>query len=356
MKFVHMSDVHLGLVPDKGMPWSEERARERFRALERVIDLCNREQVDLLLSVGDLFDQQPSVAEIREVKYQFSRLERTKVVLLAGNHDYLSARSRYPELVVEDRVFLLPGGEVGALTLPSLNVTVYGVSYDGRSIQDNLLQGLRPQETKGYHILMAHGGDAGYLPFDKQELAQAGFDYVAMGHIHKTEWFGERMSYVGSLEPFDKAEIGPHGVILAELQGTECRTEFLPLASREYRMLPMTVTPEMGLRELADRITREILPLGDQHIYRVILEGYHDPEAPYDVVHLVELLNESVRVLEVMDQSLPYYDFDQLQAENGENLLGQFLERARELPGESAWKEKVMAAGVSALLTGRDEQ
>ena len=355
MKFVHMSDVHLGLANDKGMPWSGEKARERFQALERVIDLCNKERVDLLLSVGDMFDLQPTAAEIREVKYQFSRLEHTKVVLLAGNHDYLSTNTRYPELLVEDKVFLLPGGKVGSVTIPSLDTTVYGVSYDAPNIQVNLLQDLHPQSSQGYHILMAHGGDPGYLPFDKKEVGQAGFDYVAMGHIHKTEWFGDRMSYVGALEAFDKSEIGPHGVILAELNGSDFQTTFVPLAYREYRLLSARVTPERSMRELADQILEDILNQGEQHVYRVTLEGYYNPEAPNDVEYLHGLLLERVCVLEIMDESRPDYDFDQLKADNKDNLLGQFLERASELPGEEEWKEKVMAAGATALLAGRDK-
>ena len=28
MRFIHVSDVHLGMVPDKGKPWSDIRAKE----------------------------------------------------------------------------------------------------------------------------------------------------------------------------------------------------------------------------------------------------------------------------------------------------------------------------------------
>lgn len=355
MRFIHMADVHLGMEPDKGMRWSGERARERWDALQRVIELCNREQVDLLLSVGDLFHRQPTLSEIREVKYLFSQLERTRVVLLAGNHDHLSTRSRYPELVQEDRVWLLPGDEVASLLIPGCNTTVYGMSYTGRSQREDVLRGVRPLRTRGHHILMAHGGDTGYLPFDRRELAQAGFDYVALGHIHKPEQFGERMAYAGSLEPLDKTETGRHGVILGELADGVCRTEFLPLAAREYRELSVPLRPEWSLRELADRIGEEIRSGGGEHIYQVLLTGYHDPEAACDLSQLAALLADRGRVVDIEDRSQPYYDFQQLQTANRDNLLGQFLERAQQLSGEPAWRERVMAAGVQALLAGRDD-
>ena len=53
-----------------------------------VIDICEREQTDLLLIAGDLFHRQPLKKELKEVDYYFSRLSRTKVVLIAGNHDF----------------------------------------------------------------------------------------------------------------------------------------------------------------------------------------------------------------------------------------------------------------------------
>ena len=29
MRFIHLADVHLGAVPDRGCPWSKEREEER---------------------------------------------------------------------------------------------------------------------------------------------------------------------------------------------------------------------------------------------------------------------------------------------------------------------------------------
>ena len=42
MRFIHMADIHLGAVPDKGKPWSAKRAEEietTFYRLRRKRDI-----------------------------------------------------------------------------------------------------------------------------------------------------------------------------------------------------------------------------------------------------------------------------------------------------------------------------
>lgn len=356
MRFVHVADVHLGMEPDKGMPWSKERGEELWSCFSRVIDLCVEKDVDLLLIAGDLFHKQPTVAEVKEMRYLLGKLRRTRVVLTAGNHDYLSVRSRLPEILVGDRIQLLPTEEVSPLLIPSCNTTVYGISYSGRKESGNPFAGVRPFRTRGHHILLAHGGDAEHMPFDRQELAQAGFDYVALGHIHKPERFGERMAYCGSPEPLDKTETGQHGVILGELSDGKCHLEFIRVAARQYRELTVEVTEESTVRGLADQIREAIEGQGQEDIYRVRLAGWHDPEIDLDTEQLHKLLLDEMsryRVVEIADCSKPFYDFEYLYRSNRGNLLGEFIRTVWEKDADEDWKEKVLAAGVEALLQTR---
>ena len=95
MRFIHIADVHLGAVPDKGYPWSEEREKEIWRSFQRVICQVGRTEADLLLIAGDLFHRQPLKRELKEVNYLFSTIPDTKVILMAGNHDYIKKDSFY---------------------------------------------------------------------------------------------------------------------------------------------------------------------------------------------------------------------------------------------------------------------
>ena len=71
----------------------------------------------------------------------------------------------------------------------------------------------RPLPDGCRHILLAHGGDSSHIPINQEKLRQAGFDYIALGHIHKP-WIDDRspMAYAGALEPIDRNDEGPHGI------------------------------------------------------------------------------------------------------------------------------------------------
>lgn len=49
----------------------------------------------------------------------------------------------------------------------------------------------RPLPDGCRHILLAHGGDSSHIPINQEKLRQAGFDYIALGHIHKP-WIDDR--------------------------------------------------------------------------------------------------------------------------------------------------------------------
>ena len=102
MKFIHIADVHWGARPEREQTFGRIREQEIKETFQRVIDHANKQQVDLLLIVGDLFDQPPTQQELREVDYLLSRLNHTRTVLIAGNHDHLEPHDvffQYKEII-----------------------------------------------------------------------------------------------------------------------------------------------------------------------------------------------------------------------------------------------------------------
>ena len=65
MRFIHIADVHLGMQPDAGFPWSEERGEAIWESFRRIIRLAGREKTDFLLIAGDLFQRQPLLRELK---------------------------------------------------------------------------------------------------------------------------------------------------------------------------------------------------------------------------------------------------------------------------------------------------
>ena len=94
MKFIHVADVHLGAEPSCGK-YTEGRKQEIWDTFKGIIEICNEEESDVLFIAGDLFHRQPLLRELKVVNYLFSMLKKTKVFLIAGNHDYIKKESYY---------------------------------------------------------------------------------------------------------------------------------------------------------------------------------------------------------------------------------------------------------------------
>ena len=71
---------------------------------------------------------------------------------------------------------------------------------------------MKPDESESsdFSILLAHGGDESHIPIQREDMLKwSGFDYIALGHIHKPEIiFEDLMAYAGSLEPLDQHRDG----------------------------------------------------------------------------------------------------------------------------------------------------
>lgn len=352
MKFIHIADVHLGMKPDNNLPWSEIRQREIKETFLKVLDTCNEEGIDFLLIAGDLFHKQPLLRELKEINYAFSKLTSTKVVMIAGNHDFISERSHYTGFLWCEQVYMLDQQEMDRIYFPSFQLQVYGFSYHQRDITTQRYRDVFPEEKERINILLAHGGDEKNIPIDKNNLAKLGFDYVALGHIHKPEVLSQKIAYAGSLEPLDKNETGKHGFILGEItEGRkEVRIQFVPFAKREYIHLEIEINQEMTNGEIADYVKSKIESLGDHNIYKIIVRGMKDPDITLEERPIYALGN----VIQVVDKTIPDYDFSELYYKNKDNLMGMYIDEIRHTQEPDDIVDKALYYGIEALLRAKE--
>ncbi len=351
MRVIHIADVHLLMEPEKGTPLGELRAAELNDTFREIVAVCNRENADLLLIAGDLFHRQPRLKDIREVDYELTKLTNTQVVLIAGNHDYIGGRSYYTDYVWQAPVHMLTEETMSHVTFPELRTTVYGFSYHTRDIKEP-----RYDEAKavgdGIQILLAHGGDPKSVPINFRRLALGGFAYVALGHIHKPEILSETMAYAGSPEPLDKNETGAHGYMQVEITGEDgaYKTEvaFVPISKRQYRDVTLDVTAEDTMGSLTDRLAKCIAAQGREHMYRVFLEG----KRAADLAIVTERLYRTGNVTEVVDATVPEYDFEGLRKQNEDNLIGMYIHALSQSGEDEELAQKALYYGLEALLAG----
>jgi DNA repair exonuclease len=345
--------VHLGASPEAGKAYSEKRAREIWESFSEVVDICEEENVDLLLIAGDLFHRQPLLRELKEVNYLFSKLTQTQVVLIAGNHDYIRKDSYYLTFEWAKNVHTLFGEEMGYVEFPTIETCVYGLSYHSKEIEAPLYAKQRAKKRQKIEILLAHGGDEKHIPIKRQELAELDYTYIALGHIHKPmELLEDSMCYAGSLEPLDKTETGKHGYVFGEVNITgnneDIKAVFIPNAKRMYCHEEIEVTEKMTGYALKDKMQEKIKELGTQHIYKMILKGVRDPEVLFDF----EQMDSYGNIVEILDETRPSYDFEKLERQNKDNLLGKFIEKYKHAK-EGSVEEIALYEGVQAILKTR---
>ncbi len=347
MRFIHTGDVHLGMTPDVGYAWSDNRKEEIWSSFGDLIRRIAREKQDLLLISGDLFHYVPSVREMKEVRSLFSMIPDTQIIMIAGNHDPVSSEHSMAQFDWGENVIGLWGQSLQRVYISSCQTWVYGFSYYSHEIKEARYEDLHPGNEPGFHILLGHGGDAGHIPLHIEALKNAGFDYVALGHIHRP-WLAKDSSigYCGALEPTDRNDIGPHGYIQGELKSDgKNQSELIVSAKRSYVHHTIIVDFSTTQTALEQRVRQMIGVEGEQNIYRLYLEGKRDP----DILFQTEALQKLGNIIDVFDDTEPAYDYETLQAQFAGSLLGDYIKCFAETEDEC--KKKALAYGVQALLS-----
>lgn len=357
MKFIHLGDVHLGVKPDASFPWSEDRKQEVWDGFVRIIDICNEDRIDLLLICGDFFHKQPLVRELKEVNYIFSRLKETKVVIIAGNHDYISPRSNYISFEWCDKVHMLIDENMDSVYFEDINTEVYGFSYHQREIKDPLLDGVKIQHEDRINILMAHAGTPSNIPFDLKTLESKGFDYIALGHIHKPERLGHRIAHAGSIEPIDKTDIGKRGFIVGEIKkDKEIQEEshiefyFKNHSYRQYININIEVKDTMTNGQMHDLVKETLKQHKSTNVFIITLRGYKDPDIRFDINSIYSFAN----VIEVIDLTKANYNFRQLYMDNRDNIIGSYISHIENSREDESITTKALYYGIEALLNAKE--
>ena len=350
MKFIHISDVHLGVEPDAGREWSKKRARDIWDSFGEVVLEAGRQKVDFLFISGDLFHRQPLKRELKEVNYLFEQIPEVKVVFMAGNHDYLQPKSYYLDFPWAENVSFFAKEELEALDFPAENVTVYGLSYWHRQISQRLYDELWVQNENRMNILLAHGGTEKQIPFLPRQILSNGIDYIAAGHIHKASYMVEdRAVMAGALEPTDCNDVGPHGYWIGELVKEENdirrNISFCPIKKCEYRHETILVTPDTTQYALEEMV-RACVAEGEPYMrYRIFLEGRINPDCEFDYTQIEQM----GQIVDVTANLMPDYNYDKMMEEQSDSMLGRYIARMKKEPQDVVTK-KALEMGVNALL------
>jgi exonuclease SbcD len=247
---LHTSDWHLGR---NFGPVSLQDDQEAF--VEWLLDVVAAESVELVVIAGDLFDRAiPPVEAVALLRHALTSLaaRRVQVVAIAGNHDSADRVAAADGLtdaagvVVrgghrragETVTMLFADGPLDVVAVPFLDPLLdpayAATAGDERPGHQSVLSAAlaRHRRTAPRAVAVAHAFVAGGTESDSERALTVGtsprvatstfdgFDYVALGHLHKPQVVGDpTRRYSGSPLPYSFSERHDKQVVLVELDG-----------------------------------------------------------------------------------------------------------------------------------------
>ncbi|WBY02825.1 exonuclease SbcCD subunit D [Ramlibacter tataouinensis] len=284
MKFLHTADWHLGR-------WfhGSSLLDDQHHVLQQLVALAADEQVDAVVIAGDVYDRAvppaDAVALLGEVLEQLIVGHGIPVILIAGNHDS-AERIGFSSRILERQGLFVRGtlghfapvvlGEGDARVafhpLPYVEPTFARALPGGEAVNDHasamahVLAQLRAAFEPGRrNVLVGHAfvaggseseserplsvGGSGAVPAD----SFAGFDYVALGHLHRPQPVGSaRIRYSGSLLKYSFQEADHAKSVSVVRMGADggCEvTEHRLSARRDVRVIRGTLQQLLEARD-----------------------------------------------------------------------------------------------------------
>ncbi len=351
MKFLHTADLHIGKSICEHSMLDEQR-----HILASILEAVRGEKPDALLVAGDVYDKSVPSAEAVAVLDDFLvRLSETgtKVFVLSGNHDS-AERIAFGGRLMENRgVHMSPVysgefapvtlqdefGEVDVWMLPFVRPATVRACLGSDEERDQVMDYTSAMRmaiaqmhfTPGRrNVLLAHQFVTGAERSDSEENVGGldnvdasvfdGFDYVALGHIHKPQNVAKdtagnaRVRYSGTPLKYSLSEANhKKSLTLVELAGKSADG----LAGIEVREVPLT--PKHDVREIKGTFAELVSP-GFQR--RQLAEGLELDDFVYVKLTDENDVPDAVLKLRGIYPNLMMLDYDNERTRNQHVTVG----------------------------------
>ena len=400
MRFVHMADIHFDspftVLASKNNLANVRRLEQR-EAFRKAIEYIKTQQIPFLFISGDLYEQEYiRESTIEYINNLFKTIPETKIFIAPGNHDPFLNNSFYNNYNWSKNVTIF-SGEIKRIELEEADI--YGYGFSSFYCTNSNVDEIEIKNKNKINILIAHGAldasktlDMQYNPINSNKLKNVGFDYVALGHIHKANYKNNENNFIypGSLISFGFEELGEHGILDVEInkknleknnlnklniknnleenkinkleinndsekikinnlkindnleknnlfnKETNKKAEeikFVKLDSRIFEEKNIDVSDMDSEEELIEEINK--IEIENQKNYKIILKGTRKIEINNN--RICKLI-ESESILKLKDKTEMEYNFDKLAKQK--NLKGIFIKRMLEKLEKNPEQEK----------------
>lgn len=354
MKFIHIADVHFDIpfTTLEGRKLSENRRLEQRNAFKKVIEYIKENDIPYLFICGDLYEQEYiRKSTIDYINKLFETIPMTKIYIVPGNHDPYINNSYYAKYEWAKNVKIF---KEKPEKIEENNICIYGYGFEDFYMKKS--ENIEIQDKNKINILLTHGtldgdknGETLYNPISKTSLTNLGFDYIALGHIHKISCKDEpsqRIVYPGSLISLGFDELGSHGMILGEIDEStkNLNLEFIPIDEKEFVEKEIDISEVLSQEELIEKINNE--EYNENIYFKVILTGNKKTEInPNEILKNITHRN----IIKIKDKTKLEVDLSYISKQN--NLKGFFVKDLLEkIEEDSENKEKIYKAIEIGLL------
>lgn len=319
-KIFQIADLHLGLRFQNHPEAQETLVQARYETLESLVNMANEKDAEVFAIAGDLFDKTSmKVSEIQRAIQAINKFEGNVVLVLPGNHDYITEDSQLWDRFKKEagkHVVVLDRQEPVDLEDFDLDAVAWPAPCFSKHSAENTMGWIKDfeKESDKVHIGIAHGSiqgvspdfDQRYFPMTISELNSAGVDIWLMGHTHIT-WpeKPDKKDIVfnpGTPEPdgFDCRHEGRAFLHTIDDKKT-IRTEILSTGSFRFRKEEVSLNHEKDL----DNLLKEFEKVEySKSVVQLSVSGVLEPELYESWKKERQKIRDSVLELKLDDSSL----------------------------------------------------
>lgn len=329
MKFIHIADIHFD-IPFTSLNskenLGEKRRLEQRNVLKKVIEYIKENNIEYLFIAGDLYEHEyVKKSTIDYIAKLFKEIPNTKIFITPGNHDPYIKNSYYDTYNFGENVNIFSNSYVERYE--DENVNIYGMAFTEFYMNESVLENIRIADSSKLNILITHCDLNGakdeegmaYNPILESKLNNIGFDYIALGHIHKNNLENKnRIYYPGSPLSLGFDELGEHGMIVGDISKDSFNISFVRLDDRKFEEIELRIDDLYSKEDLIEKILS--LELNPMNMYKIILIGKRNFEVnPRDILKILS----SDNILKIKNLSTLNYNIEELAMQN--NLKGIFI-------------------------------
>jgi len=352
MKILHTADIHL-----------REYEDDRWKTLQKLIEIGKKKKVDIFVISGDLFDKDTNAENLRiKIRSMFSS-NGFKIVIIPGNHDCNSYKSG-----------MYFGGDTAILSDLSTpfefkDIRIWGMPFEtieGKNILIKLHSLANKLTPNKKNILLYHGelldaifsrrdfGDEGeerYMPVKLSYFKDLNIDYVLAGHFHSkfdmwTLENGGYFVYPGSPMSITKREKGKRKVNIFEV-GKPPEEHLLDTPYFEEVVIEFDPYENKKPLEMVKTMMNKIQP---ESRVILIIKGYiNGKEIKISESEMVSQIKEIINEKCIEER----YEFKDIQTILEDDLFKKFIGKLRESDYQEEKEKSIREIAIKSMMEAK---